>query len=149
MRKNAFALALAMSAVLTAQESKQANEPLVYRAEFTIRDGSDAAGKAGRRYTMLLDSTGKGVIRVGNRVPIDCRVRDIQGKVGLNAEIDVSTIIEHPKGAAEAPPNPTIASVRMTVSTTLNAGKPTLVASINDPITMRTFDVEATITKVN
>ena len=127
---------------------------------------------------MLLDSTGKGVIRVGNRVPIvtrsfktgqdssnplvnmqfqyfdvgvaiDCRVRDMQGKVGLNAEIDVSTIIEHPKGAAEAPPNPTIASVRMTVSTTLNAGKLTLVASINDPMTMRTFDVEATITKVN
>jgi hypothetical protein len=135
--------------------------------EFNIRDGSEAAAKSGRRYAMLIAANGKGTFRVGNRVPfatvgmppgqyqyydvgvnIDCRLGESNGKVDINADIDVSNIVEHEKGAAAIPPSPTVASIRLSVGTILDLGKPALVASINDPVIMRRFDVEATVMKV-
>jgi hypothetical protein len=149
-----------------AQENR---ETIVYRVEFNIRDGSDTAAKTGRRYTMLIDANGKGNFRAGNKVPylassspgqaaqynyadigvnIDARLRDMQGKVSLAADLDVSTVLPRDKATPPAPPNPTIASVRIGVNTIMIPGKPSLVASIDDPVTMRRFDVEATVTKV-
>ncbi|MGC9969132.1 MAG: hypothetical protein ABSE56_00950 [Bryobacteraceae bacterium] len=174
-----FASLLASTVSLRAQEKKESVTPGVYRVEFNIRDGSEAAAKVGRRYAMLIAANGKGTFRVGNRVPIatgglqpgggtegssklytqyqyfdigvniDCRLRELNGKVDLNADIDVSTIVEHEKGAAAIPPNPTVASIRLSVGTILDLGKPALVASIDDPVTMRRFDVQATVTKVD
>jgi hypothetical protein len=82
-------------------------------------------------------------------VNIDCRLRETNGRVGLSAEIDVSTIMEHTKGAGANPPNPTIGSIRVAVNAVLRPGTPTMVVSIDDPVTMRKFDVEATVTKMN
>ena len=42
----------------------------VYKVEFRIHDGSDAAAKAGRRYTILIDAAGHGTFHVGDRVPV-------------------------------------------------------------------------------
>jgi hypothetical protein len=170
-------LSLVLPALL-AQEN--AADAVSYRAEFLIRDGSDAAAKAGRRYTMLVDSTGRGQIRVGLRVPyvtgsfqpgaaepglkplvstqysymdtgvmIECRLRDLKSRVGVQAEIDVSGAVEHPKpeGANQAPA-PTISSVRMNLASIVPPGKPTLIGSFNDPVTNRRFDVEVTVTPV-
>ena len=167
----ALALLLGSCAGLNAQGAKLPDPPRLYRVEFAINDGSDAGGP-GRLYTMFVESAGKGLFRVGNRVPvasrpslpgegsaqfqyidigvnIDCRVRELEGKVGLNADIDVSTIAGRPTGPADGLQNPTIASVRMSINTTLNAGKPTLVAAVNDPVTMRKFEVSATVTGVH
>ena len=46
------------------------------------------------------------------------------------------------------PPTPTIAALRIEINDVLMLGKPTLVASIDDPVTMRKFDVEVTVTPV-
>jgi len=86
---------------------------------------------------------------VDTGVNIDCRLRNSSGKVSLNADIDVSTIVQRDQRAATIPPNPTVASIRIGVNAVLNAGKPTLVASIDDPVTMRKFDVEAVVMRVN
>jgi hypothetical protein len=163
-----FASLLASALPVGAQEKKESATPAVYRVEFNIRDGSEAAAKAGRRYAMLIEANGKGTFRVGNRVPIatggaqvgqyqyfdvgvniECRLRESNGKVDLNADIEVSNIVEHEKGAAAIPPNPTVSSIRLSVGTIVDLGKPALVASIDDPVTMRRFDVEATVTKVD
>jgi hypothetical protein len=163
-----FASLLASMVSVRAQEKKESVTPAVYRVEFNIRDGSEAAAKAGRRYAMLIESNGKGTFRTGNRVPyatvgmqpgqyqyfdvyvnIDCRLRESNEKVDLNADIELGGIVEHEKGAATNPPNPTVATIRLSVATILGLGKPALVASINDPVTMRKFDVEATVTKVD
>jgi hypothetical protein len=170
---------LASTVSLRAQEKKESVTPGVYRVEFNIRDGSEAAAKSGRRYAMLIAANGKGTFRVGNRVPIatgglqpaggtegsaklytqfqyfdvgvniDCRLRESNGKVDINADIEVSNIVEHERGAAANPPSPTVSSIRLSVAAILGLGKPALVASINDPVTMRRFDVEATVTKVD
>jgi hypothetical protein len=162
--------ALLLSALLipalpaVAQENQ---ESAVYKVEFNIRDGSDA-GTAGRRYTILVDANSKGIFRAGNKVPylttpsapgqaaqynyadigvnIDARLQERNGKVYLGADLDVSSVLPNDKGAV---PNPTIASIRVTMNTRMIPGKPALVASVDDPVTRRKFDVEATVTKIN
>jgi hypothetical protein len=160
-----------------AQEKKE--EPATYKVEFTLHDGTDADGKAGRRYSMLVSTSGKGVFRVGNRVPyatgsfqpstganplpvttqyqyfdvgvnIDCSVREASGKINVRADLDVSTVVQHDRsGAAGTAPNPTISQIKMNVDALVNPGKPTVVASIDDPVTMRKFAVDVSVTRAN
>jgi hypothetical protein len=150
----------------------------VYKVEFNIRDGSDAA-KTGRHYTLLVDGSGKGRFRVGEKIPyatnqfqpgvggsgmspaavtqftyldvgvnIECRVRELNGRISLTADLDISTISPPPKGAGTTP-NPTVAAIQISgVRAMLSPGKPAMVASIDDPVTGRRFEVEATVTKV-
>jgi len=150
----------------------------VYRLEFNIHDGADAASKAGRRYSQTIELNGKGVFRVGSKVPyatgamqsgastgavpvatqynyadigvnIDSRLREAGERILLLADLDLSTIAQRDKSSTGTPLTPTISSLRVSVSAALTPGKPALVASIDDPVTMRKFDVEATITKVD
>ena len=162
MRTQALLLFTTLAISVSAQELREA--PL-YRVEFNIHDGSDAAAKTGRRYAMLIDATGKGTFRAGNRVPyigsnsaqgpqytyadvgvnIHARLREGNGRVLLNADLEVSTVIPREK---DSPPNPTIASIRISINTILTPGKPALVASVDDPVIKRRFDIEATVTKM-
>ena len=138
----------------------------VYKVEFNIRDGNESA-KAGRRYTMLINNGTKGVFKLGSRVPvatgsggntqftyidvgvnIDCTITEHGAGVGLNANVDLSMIAPPEKGVPPAP-NPTITQVRFNLNADLPPGKPTAVTSVDDPVTMRKFEVEATVTKVN
>jgi len=171
-----FGCLMAAALPVRAQEKKDSPDPAIYRVEFKIRDGSDAAAKTGRRYTMLVDTSGKGVFKVGDKIPyatgsfqpgvgasvatqysfldtgvnIDCRLRELSGKITLTADIDISTIVHYDKTAAVNPPTPSVAQIRIAgVSSLVEPGKPAMVASIDDPVTMRKFDVEATVTKVN
>jgi hypothetical protein len=162
-----------------AQEGKESADPVVYKVEFSIHDGGDATAKAGRHYTMVVDTTGKGTFRVGERVPyatgsfqpgaggasgplatqytyldtgvnIDCRLRNLNGTITLSADIDISTISPRDKASPINPPNPTVAQIRMAgVSAVVSLGKPALVGSIDDPVTGRRFDVDVTVTKAN
>jgi hypothetical protein len=172
-----WTILLVPTLLVSAQETKISPEIVVYKVEFNLRDGNDAAAKAGRRYTMLVDTTGKGTFRVGNRVPvatgsfqpgsgtnalvstqftyvdvgvnIECWIREANGRVGLRADFDVSTIVQPDKAALPIVANPIIGQLKINVDTLLNSGKPTVVASIDDPVTLRKFDVEATVTRVN
>lgn len=176
MKSNTAALGLVILLAATlpvpAQETKSPPDIAVYKVEFHFRDGNDAAAKAGRRYTMLVNTTGKGTFHVGNRVPvatgpsqpgfantqftyvdvgvnIDCLIREVSGKVSLRADMDISSIVQPDKATVPAVPNPIIGQLKINVDSLVNVGKPTVVASIDDPVTMRKFDVEATVTKVN
>lgn len=138
-----------------------------YRVEFKITDsGGESAKQADRRYAILTDTEGHGVLRIGNKIPIavgngfqyqdvgvniDCRLRELNEKVALTADLDVSTVVQHdpPAAAGASPPSPTLASVRVGVNAMLRPGVPTMVASIDDPVTSRKFAVEATVTKLD
>src|ERR1700704_78016 len=128
----AFGLAVFLTAALPAygQEAKIAPQIAGYKVEFNLRDHNDAAAKAGRRYSMLVNTTGKGVFKVGNRVPvatgsggngvntqfmyvdvglnIDCLIRESEGKVGLRADFDVSSIVQPDKAGGPVSANPII-----------------------------------------
>jgi hypothetical protein len=109
--------ALAMNLPAAAQEKM---ETAVYKVEFNIHDGSDAAAKAGRRYTMLVLSNNKSDFKVGDKVPymtgagaaqysyldtgvnIDCFARELNEKVAIHAEIDLSTVAPPDKRPASS-----------------------------------------------
>lgn len=56
-----------------------------YKVEFNIRDASDAAGKTGRRYTLLMEPGRKAVFKVGSRVPVATgSLQPGVGGVGVN-----------------------------------------------------------------
>lgn len=187
VKRSAMVLASALLATavlpVRAQEKKDAALTATYKVEFRIRDGSDAAARDGRRYTMLIDTTGQGTFHVGDRVPvvtgsfqpggagvsplvntqfsyfdtgvnIDTKlIEQQQGKVTISATIDVSTIVTHKpdtSGAVQSPVllQPTVSQIRIGVNATVSPGKASQVASIDDPVSQRKFDVEAVVTKV-
>ena len=151
-----------MAAVLWPAAAQDKNAPVdVYKVEYRIRDGSDAAARTGRRYTMLLDTTGRGTFKIGDRVPvatganqvnyldvgvnIDTMVRNRDSQVELTATLDMSTLVEHKQQAGFS--NPTVAQMRIAVDALMVPGKPTVVASIDDPVTQHKVEVEAVVTK--
>lgn len=176
-----FAPVLLATAVLPAlsQEKKDAALSATYKVEWRIKDGSDAAAKNGRRYTMLIDTTGSGSFHVGDRVPvptgpvnpnggattfantqfsyydvginIDTRLREQpQGKVEINSTLELSALVRNKAdgSAAAVTMQPTVSQIKIVVNTTLTPGKPSLVASIDDPVSERKFEVEAVVTKI-
>jgi len=145
--------------------AQQKTETTVYKVEFNIHDGSDLRAKAGRRYTILVLNNSKSVFKVGDRVPystgnalytyldtgvnIDCFAREVGDKLAMHAELDLSGVAPPEKRPPTSTPNPTVLQTKFVVDTVLNPGKPSVVASLDDPVSGRKFDVEATASKVN
>jgi hypothetical protein len=170
MQMKALVLAAAMiaPAAIVAQDTHEVG---VYKVDFTMHDSTDTAAKNGRKYSMLINGRNKAVMKVGNRVPavtggsggigqvntqftyldvgvnIDCTVDERNGKYMLHADMDLSTVIPADK-AGTGVPNPTISQIKINMDTTVTPGKPTLVASFDDPGTSRRFDVDVTMTKM-
>jgi hypothetical protein len=161
--RTAFLMAVALAAPLCAQPQRD-----VFKVDFTVRDSGDAGGKTGRKYSMLVYGGTKGTFKIGNRVPvttgpggvgqntqftyvdvgvnIECTVQEAaSGKIALHGDLDLSTAITPDKPA----PAPTISQIRMSFDTAIPPGKATSVASFDDPVTSRKFDVEAVAAKVN
>src|SRR5436853_1134662 len=124
----------------------------VYKVDFSIRDSGDAGGKSGRKYSLQGFGGNKTTFKVGNRVPvpsggdgsmggrvqytyldvgvnIDCVVQEIGGKMGLHADMDLSTAVTAEKNPGAAP---TISQIRLNIDTAVVAAKPTVVASFDD-----------------
>jgi hypothetical protein len=168
MRFSAWIMAAALLApglALHAQDSSP------YKVDFTIRDTGDAGGKTGRKYSLLVNHNQKTVFKVGNRVPvatggtsggtlvntqftyidvglnIDCVVAEAGSKFGMHADLDISTAVMPDKNLNSVQ-NPTISQIKLNLDTTVPPGKPTVVASFDDPVTGRKFDVDVAITKM-
>jgi hypothetical protein len=160
-----------MAAALLAPGLAHAQDSSPYKVDFTIRDTGDAGGKTGRKYSLLVTHNQKTVFKVGNRVPvatggtsggtlvntqftyidvglnIDCGVAEAGSKVAIHADLDISTAVMPDKNLSSVQ-NPTISQIKINLDTTVAPGKPTLVASFDDPVTARKFDLDVTITKM-
>ena len=173
-----LALASLLAPIFPVHAQEKAAEPAMHKVEFAIRDGSQAAAQTGRRYAIVVSANEKGIFRIGEKVPyatssfqpgmggagpqplmqytyldtgvnIECRLRELNGKITLNADLDISAVRQHEKTDTLHPPNPTVAAIRLGVSSLMSPGKPTQIVSMDDPVTMKKFDVEATVTKLN
>jgi hypothetical protein len=150
-----------------------AQPPEVYKVELTMRDATDASAKTGRHYLILVDTHGNGSFKLGSREPvatgtfqpstggnalpvttqytyvdtgvnIECRLEQgDSNRLQLRADIDISSIVPQKTPM----PNPVIGQLKLNLTALLAPGKPTVVASIDDPVSNRKFDVIALITK--
>ena len=162
MRLSACLMALVLLAP-GASVRAQDNDNATYKVDFTIRDSGDAGGKAGRKYSMQVSRGVKSTFRVGNRVPvptgvntqftyidvglnIECTVAERGTRFAIHSDLDISTAVMPEKTSAVQ--NPTISSIRLNIDTTVLPGKPTVVASFDDPVTARKFDIDVAVSKI-
>jgi hypothetical protein len=175
MYTRAALLAAAMLATLLplrAQESKDGG-PL-YRVEVNFREGNDSGALTDRRYTLLVTDSKKVVFKVGSRTPavsgsleppasgsmvstqftyldvgvnIQCTLHAVGGKVAINGSLDMSNI--DGASAVAGVHNPIVKQTRLDLEAVVELGKPTVVASIDDPLTTRKLQVEVTVSKAN
>ena len=165
----AFCLPLIPNSASAQQEKgKEAaateQKPVVaYRIEFTVREIEDGKRLNSRNYMMLVEDGAHGMIRVGNRVPIvggekglqyndvgmniDCHPRGREDSVALQIGLESSSVV-----AQEQPPtantNPVFRQQRSNITSVVTLGKPTLVASMDDVVSNRRYEIEVTATKV-
>lgn len=133
-----------------------------YRIEFNVREIEDGKRLNSRNYMMVVEDGDWAKIRVGNRVPyqsgekqfqyqnvgmnIDCRPREREDSVALDILVEISSVAP-PTGAA-ATFYPVFRTERTEVESIVKPGKPTLVASMDDVVTNRRYEIEVTATKV-
>jgi hypothetical protein len=77
---------------------------------------------------------------------IDCVVAEAGSKFAIRADLDISTAVMPDKNSSVQ--NPTISQIKLNLDTTVGAGKPTVVASFDDPVTARKFDIDVAVTKM-
>jgi hypothetical protein len=170
MRVSAWMMAAALLCPALAVHAQDSRERSPYKVDFTIRDSGDAGGKTGRKYSLLVNRGVKTTFKVGNRVPvvnggtggvggnaqftyidvgmnIDCVVDESGSKFAMHADLDISTAVM-PDKSPNAANAPTISQIRLNLDTTVAPGKPTVVASFDDPVTSRKFDIDVAITKM-
>ena len=112
---------------------------------------------------MVVEDGSYAMIRVGNRVPIvggekglqyndvgmniDCRPHGREDSVALQIGVESSSVV-----AQEQPPtattNPVFRQQRSNIESVVTLGKPTLVATMDDVVTNRRYEIEVTATKV-
>lgn len=156
---------LLVAALLAPLAAAQTRVNPAYKAEFNIRDTGDAAAKSGRKYVLMAAERVKSTFRIGNRVPmststnagsnqwtyfdlgvnIDCTLAEQDGKILLHSDVDLSSPVLSDKNPGA---NPTISQIKLNIETSVTPGKPTVVASFDDPVTARKFEIEVTVTKL-
>jgi hypothetical protein len=82
-------------------------------------------------------------------VNIECRVRDAGGKAAIHGSIDISSVVQHTGPGTGTQPNPTLGQTKLELDATLDLGKATVIASVDDPVSMRQLAIQATVTKVD
>ena len=135
---------------------------MAYRIEFNVREIEDGKRLNSRNYMMVVEDGDWGKIRVGNRVPyrsaetqfqyqdvgmnIDCRPHEQEDSVALAIHVEFSSVV--PQTEAAPTFKPVVRTERAEVESMVTPGKPTLVASMDDVISNRRYEIEVTVTKV-
>jgi hypothetical protein len=136
---------------------------VAYRIEFNVREIEDGKRLNSRNYMMVVEDDSWGRIRVGNRVPIvggekqlqyndvgmniDCRPREREGSVTLDVRLESSSVVAQEQMAA-VNTNPVFRQQRTNIVSVVTPGKPTMVATMDDVVTNRRYEIEVTATKV-
>jgi len=136
---------------LYAQNLKEGT-PL-YKVEINFRDGNEAGATTDRHYTMLAMDSRRTVFKAGSKNPAVTETTQPQGGNPVASTqftyVDVGVNITGDTTPVPGVRNPVIRQTKLSVDAVVELGKPTVLASIDDPLTARKLQVEATITRVN
>ena len=135
-----------------------------YRIELNVREVEDGKRLNSRNYLMLIKDDDWSRMRVGNKVPyptgstqyqysdvgmsVDCRPHDLGESVGLTIRVEFSGLAPAPQTQTTSAVGPVFRTDRADVESVVTLGKPTLVASMDDTLSNRRYEIEVTATKV-
>ncbi len=151
---------------LAAQPAESA--PAAYRVEVVLRE----AGTTQRRYVVVAGAQGNSDFRLshpfvyqtatGGEPPrrqylfterslsLNCEVRSLgePGKVRLELVLSIQNVEQDPNAPAADGPPPRNSTTNIKVVAPLTLGTRTSVASIDDPVLPRRYDVDVTVTRM-
>jgi len=157
----------------TSEDNKPRAEPTekpvhAYRIDFSIHELEDGKKINTRHYSMDLNSGSRSEINIGTRVPvvsessnkpevsqfqyldvgtnINCRLEERGDQLALEVHADFSNLAS--ASEQHSPQPPIIRRINISGSTLADAGKPVVIAAVDDPNSNRTFQLEATATRL-
>jgi hypothetical protein len=172
--RNALATLAALAALLPLH-AQSGKELQLYKVEINFHDGTDTGAATDRRYSFLAMESRKAVFKVGSKSPavtgsivpqtgnalasteytyldvgvnIECFIQAAGSKAAMHGSLDLSNITGDAQ-LVSGVRNPIIRQTKLDFDTILESGKPTVLATIDDPLTARKLQVEVTVTKVN
>src|SRR5579864_1445559 len=139
-----------------------------YRIDFSIHELEDGKKINTRHYSMDPNSGPWSEIKIGTRVPvvseslsnkpevsqfqyldvgtnINCRLEERGDQLALEVHADFSNIAST---SEQHSPQPIIRQIKISGSTLAEAGKPVAIGAVDDPNSNRTFQLEATVTRL-
>ena len=139
-------------------------KPVVaYRIEVNVREVEDGKRLNSRNYLMVAREDDWTRLRVGNKLPyptsgtqyqyadvgmnIDCRPRDRGESVSLSIRVEFTSLAPQ-KEAVSGTSAPVFRTDRAEIESNVPLGKPTLIASMDDTLSNRRYEIEVTATKV-
>lgn len=67
-------------------------------------------------------------------VNIECLVSEVNGKIVIQGNLNLTTVMQHDAAVRAArPANPTLTQTKLDLDTAVQPGKPTVIAAIDDP----------------
>ncbi|MFZ5929131.1 MAG: hypothetical protein ACOYX1_16980 [Acidobacteriota bacterium] len=152
------------------QAQQSAPDPVPYRVEITLREPGAAASQTVRRYAILTGTKGKGSYRLNQRVPypigpiepsqtrqhyqfadraisIECGVSGAGASplVSVSLTLEIMDLLSGEKRPEEGGPPLHTATTRIQAEVPVAPGARARVASIDDPVLPRRFEVEVLV----
>lgn len=153
---------LLLAAAATAQEQPSKSRG-TYRLQFTVQQTEGSQSPEKKAYSVRVDESGWGKLRVGNKIPVqttggtgqqfsyvdvglnlDCRMVGSGDQLTLHTSVEASSLA----GGAGTPGRPVIRQMRAESEAAITLGKATPIATLDDPETKRHYEIEVTATRV-
>jgi hypothetical protein len=144
-------------------EARKATTP--YRLDFAVYEIEEGKKVNTRQYSMNLIDADANEIKIGTRVPVETKTA--VGNMPQLEYLDVGTKIwcrlsEHSNGlqlwvrsdisnfapGSQPGGQPIIRQMQINASTVIQAGKPLVIGSVDDPNSKRQYQLEVTVTKL-
>jgi len=133
-----------------------------YRVDFTISEMEDGKKINAREYSMNLNAGDANAIKVGTRVPVEAKQGELQyidvgtniwsriKESGSGLVLEVRAEISNFAVPDQASRNrmPLLRQMQINASTVTIPGRPTVMGSVDDPNSMKQFQLEMTATKL-
>ena len=146
------------------QKSAEQRPFEAYHLDFAINEFEDGKKSNSRQYAMNLNTNDSNEIKIGTRVPVEVKqgefqyldlgtnvwahLRDERGQTLLAVRAEVSSFAVPEQGLDKPDPNPAIRQLKFSGSALLPLVKATVIDSVDDPNSKRTFQLELTATKL-
>jgi len=151
-------------------KAERAEKPMhAYRIDFSIAELEDGKKINSRHYSMDLNSGAWNEIKIGTRVPvvtesipnklevaqfqyldvgtnINCRLEERGDQLSIEVHAEFSNLVSTSEQHSAQPP--IIRQINISGSTLADAGKPVALGAVDDPNSNRTFQLEATATRL-
>ncbi len=145
------------------QESRPGS---TYRLAFTVSEVQDGKSINSREYTTMVVPDDWGRLRIVTRVPyestsgathavqymdvglsLDAMLRSVGNELRLEASCDISSFAI-PEQAEGRSLSPVTRDIRSQAQILVSLGKPTLLSTLDDPNSMKRYEIAVTVTKL-